>query len=88
MSSPVQMWKAFTPWWSSMYIPLKVGHPASRASLRSLVSLGSYTTSATVSYGWNRALSGITVPVTSGTIPTEVALMRRLLSSSASFSAV
>ena len=41
MSSPVQMWKAFTPWWSSMYIPLKVGHPASRASLRSLVSLGS-----------------------------------------------
>ena len=54
-----------------MYIPLKVGHPASRASLRSLVSLGSYTTSATVSSGWNRALSGITVPVTSGTIPTE-----------------
>ena len=41
ISSPVQMWKAFTPWWSSMYIPLKVGHPASRASRRSLVSLGS-----------------------------------------------
>ena len=47
--------EAFTPWWSSMYISVKgrdirlPGFPEKSCSF-----FGSYTTSATVSSGWNR----------------------------------
>ena len=40
ISLPVHNLKASAPWYSSIYMPLKVGHPRSLAMDSSLVSLG------------------------------------------------